>query len=70
MKAGEPVEWTIKASEKNINGCNYKILLQDFNQEHTFESGKNVIKFTPDKEGTYTYSCWMGMITGKIYVKS
>ena len=70
VKAGEPVEWTIKASEKNINGCNYKILLQDFNQEHTFESGKNVIKFTPDKEGTYTYSCWMGMITGKIYVKS
>lgn len=70
VKAGEPVEWIIKASEKNINGCNYKILLQDFNQEHTFESGRNVIKFTPEKEGTYTYSCWMGMITGKIYVKS
>ena len=70
VKAGEPVEWTIKASEKNINGCNYKILLQDFNQEHTFESGRNVIKFTPEKEGIYTYSCWMGMITGKIYVKS
>ena len=70
VKAGEPVEWTIKASEKNINGCNYKILLQDFNQEYTFEPGKNVIKFTPEKEGTYTYSCWMGMITGKIYVKS
>lgn len=70
VKAGEPVEWTINASEKNINGCNYKLLLQDFNQEHTFESGKNVIKFTPENEGTYTYSCWMGMITGKIYVKS
>lgn len=70
VKAGEPVEWTINAFEKNINGCNYKILLQDFNQEHTFESGKNVIKFTPEKEGTYTYSCWMGMIIGKIYVKS
>ena len=69
VKAGEPVEWIINASEKNINGCNYKIILQDFNQEHTFESGKNVIKFTPEKEGTYTYSCWMGMITGKIYVK-
>lgn len=69
VKAGEPVEWIINASEKNINGCNYKIILQDFNQEHTFESGKNVIKFTPEKEGTYTYSCWMGMITGNIYVK-
>ena len=70
VKAGEPVAWTIKVSEKNINGCNYKILLQDFNQEHTFESGKNVIKFTPEDEGIYTYSCWMGMITGKTYVKS
>lgn len=69
VKAGEPVEWIINASEKNINGCNYKIILQDFNQEHTFESGKNIIKFTPEKEGTYTYSCWMGMITGNIYVK-
>lgn len=70
VKAGEPVQWTIQASENNINGCNYKIFLQDFNQEHTFEAGKNVIKFIPEKEGTYTYSCWMGMITGKIYVES
>lgn len=70
VKVGEPVQWTIQASENNINGCNYKIFLQDFNQEHTFEAGKNIIKFTPEKEGTYTYSCWMGMITGKIYVES
>jgi len=36
--------------------------------DHTFENGENVIEFIPEKEGVYTYSCWMGMITGTIYV--
>ena len=70
VRTGESVEWEIEAAEDNINGCNYKILLQDFGLEHTFTEGKNIIKFTPEQEGTYTYTCWMGMITGKIYVES
>ncbi len=69
IKAGEPVVWKIEADKGSINGCNYKILLQDFNMEYTFSEGENVIEFTPEKEGVYTYSCWMGMITGKIYVE-
>lgn len=69
IKAGEPVVWEIEADKGNINGCNYKILLQDFDMEYTFSEGENVIEFTPEKEGVYTYSCWMGMITGKIYVE-
>ena len=68
VKAGEPVKWEIQASESSINGCNYKMILQDFGMEHTFENGENIVEFTPEKEGTYTYSCWMGMITGTIYV--
>ena len=63
-------EWEIEASEDNINGCNYKIFLQDFGLEHTFTEGKNIIKFTPEQAGTYTYTCWMGMITGKIHVEN
>ena len=70
VRAGEPVEWEIEASEDNINGCNYKIFLQDFGLEHTFTEGKNIIKFTPEQAGTYTYTCWMGMITGKIHVEN
>ena len=69
IKAGEPVVWEIEAEKGSINGCNYKILLQDFDMEYTFSEGKNVIEFTPEKEGVYTYSCWMGMIIGKIYVE-
>ena len=30
-----------------------------------FKEGDNTIEFTPKKTGIYTYSCWMGMITGK-----
>ncbi len=70
VKAGTPVEWTIHAEKSSINGCNYKILLPDFDTECVFEEGDNLIEFTPQKEGVYTYSCWMGMITGKIYVES
>lgn len=70
IKAKTPVKWTIHAEKSSINGCNYKILLPDFNTECVFEEGDNTIEFTPQKAGVYTYSCWMGMITGKIYVES
>ncbi len=70
VKAGVPVKWTIHADKSSINGCNYKILLPDFDAECVFEDGDNTIEFTPQKTGVYTYSCWMGMITGKIYVES
>ena len=69
VKVGIPVNWTIHAEKSAINGCNYKILLQDFDTECVFEEGDNTITFTPQKEGVYTYSCWMGMITAKIYVE-
>lgn len=68
VKAGEPVKWEIQAPEGSINGCNYKMILRDFGMEYTFENGKNTLEFTPEKAGTYTYTCWMGMITGTIYV--
>lgn len=70
VRAGEPVKWTIEAPDGSINGCNYEIIQQDLGIKHDFEEGENVIEFTPEETGTYTYTCWMGMITGKIYVES
>ena len=64
------IKWTIHAEKSSINGCNYKILLPDFDTECVFEEGDNTIEFAPKETGIYTYSCWMGMITGKIYVES
>ena len=69
VKAGIPVVWTIEAPTGTVNGCNYKMFLQDFGEEVTLDEGENVIEFTPTKAGTYSYYCWMGMIQGNISVE-
>ncbi len=68
VTAGTPVEWTIEAPKGSINGCNNRIFIPAYDIEHAFEYGENVIRFTPDKAGTFPYSCWMGMITSTITV--
>ena len=68
VQAGVPVKWVIDAPEGSINGCNNRILIQDYGIEYTFHTGENIIEFTPTKTGTVRYSCWMGMIRGNIFV--
>lgn len=68
VTAGVPVRWVIDAPKGNINGCNYKMLIREYGIEHTFQEGENVIEFTPTQAGTVTYTCWMGMIRGNIFV--
>lgn len=68
VQAGIPVKWIIDAPEGSINGCNYKMLISAYDIEYTFETGENIIEFTPEKAGTISYNCWMGMIYGNIFV--
>lgn len=68
VQAGTPVKWTITAEKGSINGCNYKITIPEYKMEHQFKTGENVIEFTPNKTGSFRYSCWMGMIKGSITV--
>lgn len=68
VKAGIPVRWIIDAPDGSINGCNYRMLIRNYGIEHTFRTGENVIEFTPTEAGTVTYTCWMGMIRGNIFV--
>lgn len=68
VQVGIPVKWIIDAPEGSINGCNYKMLIQDLDLEHTFQTGENIIEFTPEEIGTIRYNCWMGMIYGNIFV--
>ncbi|MBK1812372.1 sulfite exporter TauE/SafE family protein [Clostridium sp. YIM B02505] len=52
---------------KLITSCNNEIVFPNLNISKKLKSGENVIEFTPtDKD--IDYSCWMGMITGKIKV--
>lgn len=68
VQAGIPVRWTIYAPEGSVNGCNYKMIIREYGVEHAFEQGENLIEFTPTQTGSFSYSCWMGMIQGSITV--
>ncbi|MDR3347995.1 MAG: sulfite exporter TauE/SafE family protein [Acidaminococcales bacterium] len=68
VQAGVPVRWTINAPKGTINGCNNSMVISAYGVRHRFRTGENVIEFTPDKAGRFSYSCWMGMIRSSITV--
>ncbi|GAB6392669.1 MAG: sulfite exporter TauE/SafE family protein [Treponematales bacterium] len=68
VQAGIPVKWTILAPEGSINGCNNRVIIPQYNIQHRFRPGENVIEFTPEETGKFRYSCWMGMIRSSITV--
>lgn len=68
VKAGVPVRWTITANKGTLTNCNYRMIIPDYGIEHAFDYGENVIEFTPQEVGVVNYTCWMGMIRGRINV--
>jgi len=50
--------------------CSKKVLIPDFNiAEELPDFGKKEIKFTPQKNGEFLFTCEMGMYQGKIIVE-
>jgi sulfite exporter TauE/SafE/copper chaperone CopZ len=68
VQKGIPVVWTIKAQPQDLTGCNNPMTIPTYNIKRQLQPGDNVIKFTPTKEGTITYTCWMGMTSSTIMV--
>ena len=68
VQAGMPVRWVIQAPEGSINGCNNRMIIREYGFEYAFKPGQNIIEFTPLQAGTVDYSCWMGMIRGRISI--
>ncbi|MDR0518796.1 MAG: sulfite exporter TauE/SafE family protein [Clostridiales Family XIII bacterium] len=68
VRSGIPVKWVIDAPQGSINGCNNRMVIQDFGIEYSFKTGENIVEFTPSETGRFGYSCWMGMIRGTITV--
>lgn len=68
VQKGVPVRWIIQAEDRNINGCNNRLQIPEYQKELQLQPGDNIIEFTPDKSGVFPYSCWMGMIRSKITV--
>ena len=36
VEAGIPVKWVINVPEGSINGCNYKMIINEYGIEHSF----------------------------------
>ncbi|MDR2175649.1 MAG: sulfite exporter TauE/SafE family protein [Synergistaceae bacterium] len=69
VQAGVPVRWTIHAEPGTLNGCNNRIVIPEYGRmQKKLELGDNVIEFTPARSGAFLYTCWMGMIRGRITV--
>jgi sulfite exporter TauE/SafE/copper chaperone CopZ len=68
VRQGIPVRWIINAPPGSINGCNNRMIINEYGIEYAFKQGDNIIEFTPDKNGRFQYSCWMGMINSTITV--
>lgn len=71
VQKGIPVKWTISAAKSDLNGCNNSINIPEYGIENKkLVAGDNIIEFTPDQEGNFIYTCWMGMISSNIKVVS
>lgn len=68
VQRGVPVRLNLHADPDNLNGCNRAIVIPEFDIQKKLEPGDNIVEFTPEKTGTFRYTCWMGMITSEITV--
>lgn len=67
IKENIPVKWII--ASKSPYACSASIYSKELGISQNLSSGENVVKFTPKKSGVYTFSCAMGMYSGKFIVE-
>lgn len=68
VQKGKKVRMIINVTSNSLTGCNNAIRIAAFGITADLHVGINVIEFTPNKTGTFTYTCWMGMIRNTIVV--
>jgi sulfite exporter TauE/SafE/copper chaperone CopZ len=66
VKAGIPVRWEVTG--ERVGGCLSGIVQSQLGINAPLRRGLNVIEFTPEAPGQYTYTCPMGMLYGTINV--
>ncbi len=66
LKKGVPVKWNINV--KQLTGCNSELIANNYNIDLNLKQGLNTAEFTPDKVGTFQFSCGMGMLHGSFIV--
>jgi plastocyanin domain-containing protein len=68
VQKGIPVRWTVSAKAEDLNGCNNPLTVPQYGIRKQLVPGDNLIEFTPDRDGTISYTCWMGMISSSIRI--
>ena len=66
LRYNVPARITVDTS--TVQGCFRSILIPDFGIRKYITETDNVISFIPNKKGTFSFSCAMGMGSGKIVV--
>jgi len=68
VRVGVPVRWEI--TDKGTSGCTNAVISKSlFDGDIPLTPGTTSVKeFTPNKTGTFKFSCWMGMVSGTIEV--
>ncbi|HLC67758.1 MAG TPA: cupredoxin domain-containing protein [archaeon] len=67
LKKGVPA--VLEVDTNSVRGCYRAIQIPVFNVRKVVSAGDNKIEFTPDKAGTFGFSCYMGMGKGQIVVE-
>ena len=66
IKKGVPVKWIINVEQ--LTGCNKVLLVPQYNIRVNLVQGEQTVEFTPDKTGSVTFTCGMGMLRGNFIV--
>lgn len=67
VRRGIPLE--MAADMSRIGGCFSVVVIPGFGIRKQFTPSDNILRFTPDRAGTFNFSCPMGMGRGKIIVE-
>lgn len=68
VKSGSPVQLVFDRKENIV--CSSELVIPEFGIKRRLTAfGKTTIEFTPDKPGTYPFSCGMNMLHGTIIVE-
>ncbi|MBN1206657.1 MAG: cupredoxin domain-containing protein [Myxococcaceae bacterium] len=67
LKKGVPAR--LRFIRKDTGGCSEELLIPDFGVKQTLAGlSETVVEFTPDKPGTFPFTCGMRMLKGQLVV--
>jgi len=66
VKKGIPVRIRL---DNSITGCYRSFTIREFGVAKNLRTPEDYVEFIPDRKGTFTFACSMGMGRGKIIVE-